>query len=153
MIRPAICLLLVLALVGCGSKHKAAPATTAAPVDAAACNQLEGYIRLVSQVISTSVEVMTQSTHPKELAKRTGTTQKDLTSAAGVLARLQLPATLDPPRRQLVHGLQLFSADFGHARISVARGDLATAARQLVDRPALALVTRATTKIDHSCGA
>ena len=52
-----------------------------------------------------------------------------------------------------MHGLHLFSADFGHARISVARGDLATAARQLVDRPALALVTRATTKIDHSCGA
>ena len=153
MTRAAICLVLVLALAGCGSKHKAAPATTAAPVDVAACNQLEGYIRLVSQVISSSVEAMTQSTHPKDLAQRTGTTQRNLATAAGVLARLQLPAPLDPPRRQLVRGLHLFSADFGRAKVSVARDDLATAARQLVDRPALALVTRATTKIDRSCGA
>src|SRR3954470_3781136 len=76
--------LAVLALAGCGGKSKAAPATTrAAPVDLAACNQLEGYIRLVSQVVSSSVEAMTQSTRPKELAPRTGATQRDLAGAAG----------------------------------------------------------------------
>jgi len=151
--RPAICLMLVLALAGCGGKPKVSPTTTAAPVDAASCNHLEDYIRLVSQVISTSVEAMTQSAHPKQLAARTRATQQDLVTAANVIERLQLPPTLDQPRRRLVRGLRLFAADFGRAGGSVAHGDLATAARQLVDRPALALVSSATAKIDRACRA
>jgi hypothetical protein len=149
----AYVLLAALALAGCGGKHQAATATTrAAPVDAAACNQVENYIRLVSQVVSSSVEAMTQSTHPKELAARTGATQRNLTAAADVLERLQLPVSLDQARRQLVRGLRLFAGDFGRARASVAHGDLATAAHQLVDRPALRLVSSATAKIDRACG-
>jgi hypothetical protein len=151
MTRVACCLLLAVVAAGCGGKQKAAPTTTATPVDVASCNQLEGYIRLVSQVISRSVEVMTQSTHPKELAQRTATTQRNLTTAANVLERLGLPPGLDAARRQLVRGLRLFSADFGRARASVARDDLATAARQLVDRRALTLVSDATAKIDRAC--
>jgi hypothetical protein len=146
--------LAVLPLAGCGGKNKAAPTTTrAAPVDAAACSQLEGYIRLVSELVSSSVEAMTQSTRPKELARRTGATQRNLAVAADALERLQLPPSLDQARRQLVRGLRLFSADFGRARASVARGDLATAAQQLVDRQALTLVKDATAKIDRACGA
>jgi hypothetical protein len=148
-----IAALAALALAGCGGKTKSAPTTTrAAPVDAAACTQLEGYIRLVSQVISSSVEAMTQSTRPKELAPRTRATQRNLAAAADALERLQLPPSLDQPRRQLVRGLRRFSADFGRAGASVARGDLATAARQLVDRQALTLVKDATAKIDRACG-
>src|SRR4051812_16169299 len=105
--------MLVLALAGCGGKPKASPTTTAARVDPASCNQLEGYIRLVSQVISTSVEEMTQSTHPKELAARTRVTQRNLGTAANVIERLQLPSTLEQPRTRLVRGLRLFAADFG----------------------------------------
>ena len=147
--------LAALALAGCGGKHTASPAATtrAAPVDVASCNQVEGYIRLVSQVVSSSVEAMTQSTRPKELARRTGVTQRNLAAAADALERLRLPISLDQPRRQLVHGLRFFSADFGRARASVARGDLATAARQLVDRRALTLVRDATAKIDRACAA
>lgn len=153
--KPAYALiaaLAALALAGCGGTHKPAPATTrAAPVDVAACNQVEGYIRLVSQVVSSSVEAMTQSTHPKQLAGRTRATQRNLAAAADVLERLQLPVSLGQARRQLVRGLRLFSADFGRAGASVARGDLATAARQLVDRRALTLVSNATAKIDRAC--
>jgi hypothetical protein len=148
-----VAVLAALTLAGCGGKHKAAPATTtrAAPVDVAACNQLEGYIRLVSEVISSSVEAMTQSIHPKQLAQRTAATQRNLGSAADVLERLQLPVSLDQARRQLVRGLRRFSADFGRAGASVARGDLPLAARQLVDRRALTLVQDATAKIDRAC--
>ncbi|HSS80637.1 MAG TPA: hypothetical protein VLK24_05520 [Gaiellaceae bacterium] len=151
--RPVYLLLAALALAGCGGKHQAAPATPhAAPVDVAACSQVESYIRLVSQVVSSSVEAMTQSTHPKELAARTGATQRNLSAAADALERLQLPVALDQARRQLVRGLRRFAVDFGRAGASVARGDLATAARQLVDRPALKLVSGATAKIDRVCG-
>src|SRR5690349_6477047 len=155
MARVACCFLLALVVAGCGGgKHRAAPTTTAAaPVDLAACDQVEGYIRLVSQVVSASVEAMTQSTHPKVLAQRTVATQKNLATAANVLERLGLPPSLDAARRQLVRGLRLFSADFGRAGASVRRDDLATAARQLVDRRALKLVSDATAKIDRACGA
>ncbi|HEY7019082.1 MAG TPA: hypothetical protein VH297_11490, partial [Gaiellaceae bacterium] len=88
---------LAAALAGCGGGKSSAPATTAAtsappppaatappaptltsPADLAACNQLEGNIRVVSQMVSSSVEFMTQSLHPKELAQRTGLAQKNL---------------------------------------------------------------------------
>ena len=153
MTRLACCMLLVAVVTGCGGKkHQAVPTTTAAPVDAASCNQVEGYIRLVSQVVSGSVQAMTQSTHPKVLARRTVATQQNLATAANVLEQLGLPPSLDGARRQLVRGLRLFSADFGRAGASVRRNDLATAARQLVDRRALALVSHATAKIDRACG-
>jgi hypothetical protein len=152
MTRLACCLVFVAVVAGCGGKKQAAPTTTAAPVDVASCNQLEGYIRLVSQVVSGSVEAMTQSTHPKVLAQRTVATQRNLATAANVLEQLELPPSLDAARRKLVRGLRLFSADFGRAGASVRRDDLATAARQLVDRRALALVRDATATIDRACG-
>jgi hypothetical protein len=151
MTRFACFVLLAVLLAGCGGKQKAAPTTTATPVDIASCNQLEGYIRLISQVVSGSVEAMTQSTHPRELGRRTAATQRNLASAANVLEQLALPPGLAAARRQLVRGLRLFSADFGRADISIHRDDLATAARQLVDRRALTLVSDATAKIDRAC--
>src|SRR5438876_2576853 len=160
---------LALALAGCGH-HAAAPVApppppapqpTAAPppptltsaADLAACSELETNIRIVSQLISNSVETMTQSLHPKELAKRTGETQRNLLYAASVLSQIDPPRSLVHARRQLVVGLQEFAADFGRAERSVARNAIATAARQLVDRPALAKVTASTGAIDRACGA
>ena len=161
---------LVVALAGCGH-HAAAPVAPPPPppapqppaapppptltsaADLAACNELETNIRIVSQLISNSVETMTQSLHPKELAKRTGETQRNLLYASSVLSQIDPPRSLVHARRQLVTGLREFAADFGRAKRSVARNDIATAARQLVDRPALAKVTGATGAIDRACGA
>jgi hypothetical protein len=151
-------------LGGCGGKTSAPPtaaATTtasAAPTltsasDLAACNELERNIRIVSQLISGSVEMMTQSLHPKELAKRTGDTRRNLLVSASVLSLIGAPRSLVPSQKQLVAGLQQFAADFGRAQKSVRRNDMAKAAQQLVDRPALAKVTAATHKIDRACGA
>jgi hypothetical protein len=164
---------LAAALAGCGGhSSNASPATTAPPTTtqsttptsppaptkltpaaAAACSELETNIRIVSQLVSTSVEVMTQSTHPRQLAARAGNASKNLLYSAKVLSQIEVPSEFVGPRNQLVVGLRAFGADFGRAQKSVARDDLAAAARELVDRPALAKVQAATAAIDRACGA
>src|SRR5262245_52000678 len=162
---------LTAALAGCGGhSSSASPATTAPATTAqapslttidppspklstsAACGELETDIRIVSQLVSTSVEVMTQSTHPKELAVRAGNASKNLVYSAHVLSTIDVPRTLTRPRNQLVVGLRAFGADFDRAQKAVARNDLAAAAQELVDRPALAKVRTSTATIDRACG-
>ena len=63
------------------------------------CAELETKIRLVSQVVSGSVELMTQSLHPKELARRTGEAQQNVLYAAGALELMRVPASLTTARR------------------------------------------------------
>lgn len=128
------------------------PPTLTSVSDHAACNELQTNIRIISALISSSVETMTRSLHPKQLAKRTGDTRRNLLYSAAVLAQINTPASLLGARNHLVDGLRAFAADFGRAQRSVARGDMATASRQLVDRPALAEVTQATSVIDKACG-
>lgn len=153
MSRAAVVLvLLAVVATGCGGKKHAAPAdSTTAASDPAACAQLEHNVALVSQLISGSVELMTQSVHPKQLAKRAGDTRRNLAYAANVLAQEQVPPSLEPAKRQFVAGLRAFSADFGRAQKAVERNDLRTAAVALVDRPALAKVKAATRTIDRAC--
>jgi hypothetical protein len=161
MRRLAVYAFSVFALAGCGGKTSAPPTTTivsaaptlTSPANIAACNRLEANIRNVSLLVSSSIEVMTQSLHPKQLAKRTGDAQKNLLLSASVLSLIEVPKSLVPARKQLVAGLQRFAADFGRAKKSVRRNDIATAARQLVDRPALTQVKAATQTIDRACGA
>jgi len=176
MRRPVVQAFIVLALAGClagcGGKQAAdvpstttaaspPPPTTTAPLpptltsasDRAMCAELETKIRLVSQVVSGSVEMMTQSLHPAELARRTGQAQQNIAYAAGALELMRVPAPLRTARRNLVVGLNSYAADFGKAKASVASGDIATAAQQLVDRPAFAQISSAAKKINRACGA
>jgi hypothetical protein len=168
MRRFALLVLLALVLPACGGSKTAAPPTTATSagpttastpkpftsvLDIAACNELETKIQIVSQLVSSSVEVMTQSVHPKELAKRAGATRDNLLYAAHVLAQIVVPKSLVQAQQNLTAGLRQFAADFGRAQTSVRHDNIARAARQLVDKPALAKVTAATGTIDRACRA
>jgi hypothetical protein len=64
---------------------------------------------------------------------------------------VRVPSPLATVRRGLILGLRSFAADFGRAKASVARGEIAAAARQLDDRTALAQVAAATSRIDRAC--
>jgi hypothetical protein len=164
--RLVIQALVVLVLAGCGGKQasvtRSTVATTSAPkpvahtltsaADRATCAALQTKIRLVSVLVSGSVELMTQSLHPKELARRTGETQRNLLLAAGSLDLMRVPRRLATARRRLVIGLQGFAADFGRARTAVAHNDMATAATELSDPRALANVSAATKRINDLCG-
>src|SRR3954471_5755425 len=156
MRRSAMLVLVALVLAGCGGGTTAATPTRAtcagtttaralkpftSVLDIAACNELETKIQIVSRLVSSSVEVMTQSVHPKELAKRAGDTRDNLLYAAHVLAQIVVPKSLVQPRQRLTAGLRQFAADFGRAQTSVRHNNIARAARQLVDKPALAKVT------------
>jgi hypothetical protein len=159
---------LVLALAGCGHRSAAPGSTTTAPppappappppptltsaADRAACSDLQANIGLVSELISGSVEAMTQSLHPKQLAARTGYARKNLLISARAFAKLHAPPALRASQRELVAGLRAYAADFGRAQKSVARNDMATAAQQLADPRALAKVRASTTAISHACG-
>jgi hypothetical protein len=158
-------LALVAVLAGCGGGKTAAPpapttapakTTTAPPpftsvLDLAACDELETKIGIVSQLVSSSVEVMTQSVHPKQLAKRAGATRDNILYAAHVLDQIVVPKSLVRSQHELTAGLRQFAADFGRAQTSVLHNNLPRASRQLVDRPALAKVTAATKAIDRAC--
>jgi hypothetical protein len=181
MLRGAPLALLVLALAACGGTSgtrvvtvtapattlTAPTATTPAPAttlavpsgptlealaDREACNELQTNIRIASQLVATSAQEITHSLHPKQLARHTGDTRRNLLFAANVLSSIEAPASLVPAKKQLVAGLRRFAADFGRAQRSVAAGSIAKAAQQLVDRPALAQVTTATQTIEHACG-
>lgn len=132
------------------------PATTAPTLTSAsdrqACVVLQTKIRDVAALVSGSVELMTQSLHPQELARRTGDAQRNLLLAAGSLDLMRVPAPLATARRRLVIGLQSFAGDFGRAKAAVARNDMATAARQLSDPRSLANVSAATKRVNQLCG-
>ena len=119
-----------LRFAGCGGGKTAAPpapttapaTTTTAPppftsvLDIAACNELETKIGIVSQLVSSSVEVMTQSVHPKQLAKRAGATRDNMLYAAHVLDQIVVPKSLVRSQHELTAGLRQFAADFGRAQ-------------------------------------
>ena len=165
VVRVICAIVLVAALTSCAGKtttqqeaatsdaQTAPDSTLNSDADRATCRRLESTIRYVSQLVSSSVDSMTQSIHPKELAKRTGDAKTNLLYAASLLSLLAAPEPLVPAKHQLVEGLSRFATDFGRAQRSVEHDDIATAAGQLADPHALAIVRVAARRIDRACGA
>jgi hypothetical protein len=159
----AIAATLVLAAIvaGCGGAKHTPPApttaaatttTTTSVAGTVSCKEIELDVGFISQLISNTVESITNSLHPKQLAHRTGVGRQSLLVAARLVERFHPPPSLALARTQLVHGLRRFAADFGRAQRSVQKNDIAKASQQLNDPAALAGVRRATAAIDRVCG-
>src|SRR4051812_23460476 len=117
-----LCVVPVVLAAGCGGGKKASttvlsppstelePTTTAPSTprptsaeDIAACNVLARNLRVVSQMITTSTEIMTtQSVHPRDLARRVGESRKVLLYAARIMELTDVPGSLDRTRTQFV---------------------------------------------------
>jgi anion-transporting ArsA/GET3 family ATPase len=165
MRRPAtvICCALATAVLvaGCGGKKQAASSTTTStattksvPVTAAevaACKELGRNLQIVTTMTSNSVQLLTNSLHPKELAQNVQVTQQSLLYGAKVIGLLSLPSNLSHPRDQFVAGIRLYAADFGRAQKAVQRKDLAAAAKEMQDPVALGRVANATAKLTKIC--
>jgi|GEM_PF-5786752 len=172
------CVLLTAALAaGCGGKSadsSAAAATAAAPKatatpkpsptsspapklqsasDLRACAVLEQAITAVSELIGHTTENMTQALHPKQLAKLTGTAQHSLIDSANLIAIISAPDPLVDSQHEIEKGLRMFAADFGRAKVSTAKGDMAKASAQMVDKTALRKIQESAKYIDDACGA
>jgi hypothetical protein len=131
----------------------AAPPTLTSLADLATCNILQRNIAYVSGVVSQSVDYITNSLHPKELAERTGIGRKNLLYAADLLERTKAPKSLVHAKGQLTQGLRRFAADFRNAQVAVAHKNMAKAAFDLVDRQAVAKIKASTQAINRACGA
>jgi hypothetical protein len=154
------------ALAGCGGS-KTQPTTSAATTtaatttsttrppaaDRAACARLESTVVSVSQLVTGTVDEITNSLHPKELARRTAEGQRNVLFAARVLESTAAPPSLVPSRDRLVVGLREFARDLGRAHASVAHGNLAAAARQLDDPATVTKLSSSTRAIRRACGA
>ena len=168
-----LCLVPLVLAAGCGGGKKASttvlpppstelePTTTAstAPTltsaeDIAACNVLARNLRVVSQMITTSTEIMTtQSVHPKDLARRVGESRKVLLYAARIMELTDVPASLARTRTQFVSSIRSFAADFAKAKAYVSRKDMARAATVMRDQEALNKLAASSRRIEQTCGA
>ena len=152
---------LSLLLAGCGGGAKHAPTTTrttpkaaprfTSPVDLQECANLESNLTTISQLVSSVVEYMTQSLHPKELAKRTGQARLDLLVSAKAFQGLGAPKRLVAARNELAGGLREYAADFAVAQKAVQHKNLAKASAALADEDALGKLKAATHAIDRAC--
>jgi hypothetical protein len=161
-------------VAGCGSSSTPSPAAkapaksstpkpaakkTPTPVakltsadDVAACAQLEQVITAVSELVGHTTENLTQAEHPKELAQLTGKAQQSLVDSANLVKIVQAPEPLAGSQRKFEKGLRMFAADFGRAKASTAKGDMATATKQMTDDTALRNIQVAAKSIDDRCG-
>jgi hypothetical protein len=131
--------------------HPLAPTLTSAS-DLAACVELTTNLRVISTLIRSSVEDITQALHPKQLAKKTSDASQNLLYSAKVIALLEVPPSLEKTRARFVSGIRRFGADYARASKATAKGDLARASHYLHDGVALAEIDAASKKINRVCG-
>ena len=148
--RAAAGALAALALAGCGGSDPPAGATrTPAPPPATAtparavplsaadrqlCPAIYARLQRVTVALSSSSELIAQSTGPRDLTNRIATEQQQLERSARLLAAGAVPGALQVPNARMVRALRAFARDFRRARAPAARGDFPAAVAAMTDK-------------------
>ena len=156
--------LLALALVACGGsaakddKPSAATAAatapaapTVAPGDQAACAALYTRLQRVGVALSSSSELLTQSTDPKDLSKKIATEQEQLERSAQLMDSAVVPEPLVADNRKLVKALRRYAHDFAGAKAPARKGDFEAAVAAMTDKSAVDDVVAAAKAIEQTC--
>ena len=127
------------------------PAVTVGPADAGACTLLIARVQRVTTALATASELIAHSLNKQQLSHRIAIEKVQLQRSARLLTGGAVPTPLQGAQRQLVLGLNAFSADFAHAEKPAARGDFQGAVQAMGDTTVVQQILAATKTIENAC--
>jgi hypothetical protein len=163
--RSAAAIALAALAAGCGGggdKPAATPAPTATATatasakplsteDAQLCAILFARLQRVTVALSSSSELIAQSTNQADLASRIQTEREQLERSARLMAGGTVPPALAGANRDLVAALHDFAADFARAEAPARRGDFQAAVAAMTDKPVVNRILAAAQTIQQRC--
>ena len=127
------------------------PTVTVAPTDAGACALLLARVQRVTTALATASELIAHSLNKQQLSQRIAVERVQLQRSARLLTGGPIPQPLDGADRQLVLGLNAFSADFARAEKPALRGDFQAAVQAMGDTTVVQQILAATKSIENAC--
>ena len=124
---------------------------TLAPGDATACALLLARVQRVTTALATASELIAHSLNKHQLSQRIAIEKVQLQRSARLMTGGPAPTPLQGADRQLVLGLNAFSADFARAEKPAARGDFKGAVQAMGDTTVVQQILAATKTIENAC--
>ncbi|WP_203920725.1 hypothetical protein [Rugosimonospora africana] len=121
------------------------------PADRTACAELLRRLTQVTQTISASSELLTNSLDRQQLSQRIADETTRLRQAADLMAQGSVPPRLVAADRDLVAALHAFADDFNRAAGAAKQGDLSTAAGAMNDEATVRRIVEASQTIEETC--
>ena len=133
------------------TSSSSSPAVTVAPADAGACALLIARVQRVTTALATASELIAHSLNKQQLSQRIAIEKVQLQRSARLMTGGPIPAPLQGADRQMVLGLNAFSADFARAEKPAARGDFPGAVQAMGDTTVVRQILGATQTIENAC--
>jgi hypothetical protein len=127
------------------------PPVTVKAADAGACALLLARVQRVTKALATASELIAHSLNKHQLSHRIAIEKVQLQRSARLLTGGPVPTPLQGADRQLVLGLNAFSADFARAERPASRGDFQAAVHSMGDTTVVQQILAATKTIESAC--
>jgi hypothetical protein len=105
----------------------------------------------VTQTISNSSELLTNSLNKSQLTQRIADEVTQLRHAADLMGQGPVPPSLVAAKEELVTALGAFTDDFARARDDAARGDFPAAVDAMTDQAVVQRIINASKTIEDTC--